>query len=234
MHLSPGGQRFRDDDGSADLAVARALAQYHAGEGSERAALVALAVSRLLVPVVALLTEAGADGAEKNSEMALPTLIGRDGRPAIMAFTCAASLANWRADARPVPAEAIRVWRAAVAEHGERPAVVIDVAGPVPFVVDGARLTALAAGQQPPEPYDDPDVRAAVEAVLAAEPQIAGARLGPPLSPDTDLHIQLLVAPDARARTQAGTQAAVQRAAERVSAALAPRFRRGIDITARN
>ena len=221
MHLSPGGQQFRDDDGSADVAVADALARFGTGEGGEHAALTALAASRLLVPVVAVLTEAGADGAEKNSEMALPTLIGQDGRPAIIAFTCVASLARWRPDARPMPAEADRVWRSAVAEQA---AVVIDVAGPVPFVIEGARLTALAAGQPPPRPDEDPDVHAVIEAVLAAEPMIQGARLGPAVRPDVDLHVQLLLAP--------GGEPAVQPAAEQISAALAHRLRRGIEFSA--
>jgi hypothetical protein len=121
MHLSPGGQQFRDDDGSADPAVAEALARFANGEGDEHAVLVALAASRLLVPVVAVLAEASQDGAEKSSEMALPTLIGQDGRPAIIAFTCVASLARWRADARPMPAEADRVWQSAVAEQTRWP-----------------------------------------------------------------------------------------------------------------
>jgi hypothetical protein len=226
MHLSPGGQQFRGDDGSADPAVAEALARFGAGEGSEHAALVALAASRLLVPVVAVLTEAeasadGQDGVEKNSEMALPTLIGQDGRPAIIAFTCVASLGRWRADARPMPAEADRVWRSAVAEQA---AVVVDVAGPVPFVVEGARLNALATGQPPPQSDEDPDVHAVIEAVLAAEPTVVGARLGPPVSADLDLHVQLLIAPTG--------EDAVQRTAEQISAALAQRLRRGIEFSA--
>jgi hypothetical protein len=221
MHLSPGGQRFRGDDGAVDPTVAEALEKFRAGEGSEHAALVALAASRLLVPVVAVLTEAEEDGTEKNSEMVLPTLIGQDGRPAIIAFTCVASLAAWRADARPMPAEADRVWQSAVAE---RSAVVIDVAGPVPLVVEGARLAALAAGQTPPQPAEDQDVRAVIEAVVAAEPMIEGARLRPTVSPDVDLHVALLIEP--------GGEAAIQRTAEQISAALAQRLRRGIEFSA--
>jgi SseB protein N-terminal domain len=229
MHLSPGGQQFRGDDGSADPAVAEALDRFGQGEGSEHAALTALAASRLLVPVVALLTEAGADGAEKNSEMALPTLIGQDGRPAIIAFTSVASLTRWRADARPMPAEADRVWRSAVAEQA---AVVVDVAGPVPFVIEGARLNALATGQPPPRPDEDPDVHAAIEAVIAAEPVVQGARLGPPVSAGADLHVQLLLAPGGEAALAPGGEAAVQSAAEQISVALAHRLRRGIEFSA--
>ena len=71
--------KFPGDDGTADPAVRAALAAYAAGQGSEHAALTALARSRLLVPVVAVLGEADENGSEKSTEMALPTLVGQDG-----------------------------------------------------------------------------------------------------------------------------------------------------------
>ena len=175
-HLNPGGQQFRDDDGTADPHVTEALAAYHAGQGSEQDALAALAAARLLVPVVAVLADGSAAEGDKNSEMVLPTLIGQDGRPAVLAFTGLDALARWRPNARPVPAEADRVWRAAVADGC---AVVIDVAGPVPLAVEGTRLAALAAGQPVPAAHEDGDVRAEVEAAIAAEPVIAGFSLAP-------------------------------------------------------
>jgi hypothetical protein len=94
--------------------------------------------------------------------MALPTLVGNDGRQAIIAFTGTETLRRWKADARPVPVPASRVWAAAISEAD---AVVIDVAGPVPLVVEGARLHALANGEPPPLPHEDPDIRAEVAAV---------------------------------------------------------------------
>ena len=129
------------DTGDAEPAVQAALAAFADGTGSEHAALTALAAARLLVPVVAVLAEAGEDGAEKETEMALPTLIGNDGRTAIIAFTGAEALRRWKEDARPVPVPARSVWAAARAEAD---AAVIDVAGPVQLVVEGARLAALA------------------------------------------------------------------------------------------
>src|SRR5713226_7835520 len=188
-HLNPGGQQFRDDHGAADPRVAAALAAFLAGRGSEQAALSALAAARLLVPVVAVLADgsASSDG-DKNSDVVLPTLIGRDGRPAVLAFTGLDALARWRPNARPVPAEADQVWRAAVAD---RCAVVIDVAGPVPLAVEGARLEALAAGQPVPPAHEDPDVRAEVEAAVTGEPVIAGFSLSP--SHQADLAVRLQV-----------------------------------------
>ncbi|WP_327590661.1 SseB family protein [Nonomuraea sp. NBC_00507] len=136
-----------DDDGRAAPAVAAALAAYQAGTGDATDVLNALSGARLLVPVVALLTESevGAHGLrqEKESEMALPKLVGQDGRQAVPAFTGAEALARWRPDARPIQATTLQVCRAAVQEQAA--AVVVDVAGPVPFVIEGAVLEALAA-----------------------------------------------------------------------------------------
>src|SRR5579859_978960 len=229
-HLNPGGQQFRGDRGGADPRVTAALAAYQAGQGSEQAALDALAAARLLVPVMAVLGSepseqqepVNAKQGDKDSEMVLPTLIGRDGRPAVLAFTGLDALARWRPDARPVPAEADRVWRAAVADGC---AVVIDVAGPVPLAVDGARLAALAAGQPVPPPHEDPDVRAEVQAAIAADPAIAGFRLGP-ATPGTDLAITLHLAPDGKA----DPGPAVNRAAAGIAARLGTRLRRGIEV----
>jgi hypothetical protein len=227
-HLNPGGRQFRDDRGGADPRVTSALAAYQAGQGSEQAALGALAAARLLVPVIAVLGDGSSTDIEgdtqgdKDSEMVLPTLIGRDGRPAVLAFTGLDALARWRPDARPVPAEADRVWRAAVADGC---AVVIDVAGPVPLAVEGARLTALAAGQPVPPPHEDPDVRAEVQAAVAAERAIAGFSLAP--SPGTaDLAITLRLAP----RQDADRGPAVNRAAAGIATRLGARLRRGIEV----
>jgi len=221
-HLNPGGQRFRGDRGGAEPRVAAALAAYQAGQGSEQAALIALAAARLLVPVVAVLTDGTATEGDKDSEMVLPTLIGRDGRPAVLAFTSLDALARWRPDARPVPAEADRVWRAAVADGC---AVVIDVAGPVPLAVEGARLAALAAGQPVPPPHEDPDVRAEVQAATAAEPAIAGFTLAPGREDGPDLAIVLHLTGKAP-----GKGPAVNRAAAGIAARLATRLRRGIEV----
>ena len=230
-HLNPGGRQFRDDDGAADPYVTAALAAYQAGQGSEQAALAALAAARLLVPVVAVLADgpaAGRDRAaagDKNSEMVLPTLIGQDGRPALLAFTGLDALARWRPNARPVPAEADRVWRAAVADGC---AVVIDVAGPVPLAVEGMRLAALAAGQPVPPAHEDADVRADVEAAIAAEPVVAGFSLA--ASHQVDLAVQLRLAADHWA---AGDwQPAVSRVSSSIAARLAVRLRRGVEFSA--
>jgi hypothetical protein len=192
--------KFPADDGAAEPAVLAALTAYAAGQGSEHAALTALARSRLLVPVVAVpvagepgaaepagpADQAGADGqragadgqrAGKATEMALPTMVAQDGSRAILAFTCLEALQRWRSDARPVPVPAASAWLAGTQEAD---AVVIDVAGPVVLAVDGARLAALAAGRPVPLPHQDPEVLAALQAALAGEPLIVAAAVTTP------------------------------------------------------
>ena len=182
------------DTGEADPAVLAVLAAYAAGDATEHAVLTAVAASRLLVLVVAVLAEANADGSEKETEMALPTLVGNDGRAAVIAFTSTGTLRNWRADARPVPVPAPRLWAAA---RSEADAVVVDIAGPVPFVVEGARLRALADGEAPPRAHEDPDIRAAVAEVLPDFTLEPGG-------PDIDLVIAFKAAGQAHASAVAG------------------------------
>lgn len=140
---------FAGDTGAPDPQLGRALAEFAADETPERTARVyaALLDCRVMVAVEAVLVEADASGADKESEMALATLVGRDGRHALPAFTGLDALARWRADARPVPVPATQALGWAV-EQGF-PALVLDAAGPVPFVVEGAALTDLAAGYVP-------------------------------------------------------------------------------------
>jgi len=205
--------RTAGDTGEADPAVNAVLLAYAAGESTEHALLTAVAASRLLVPVVAVLAEANADGTEKQTEMALPTLVGNDGRTAVIAFTSTDTLRKWRADARPVPVPAPRLWAAALTEAD---AVVVDVAGPVPFVVEGARLRALANGEPPPPTHEDADIQAAVAEV------IGGPFTLEPGGPAADLVIALGTADMATARA----------VADQVGRRLGPRLRRGIEIRA--
>lgn len=145
------GSEYVDDDGSADAALASALRSYDAGPASYPEVLAALAGSRLLVPVVAMLgeVETGADGLarDKSSDMAAVLLTGADGRLALLAFTDLATLAAWDPQARPVPVAAVLA--AATAGQEGAHALVVDVAGPHRFVVDGDDLHRLASGWRP-------------------------------------------------------------------------------------
>jgi hypothetical protein len=214
-----GGQRFAADDGSADPQVAAALAEFSRGAGSEHAAVMSLARSRLLVPIVA----AVASDPEAAGEMSVPTLIGHDGRRAIPAFTCLDTLRSWRQQARPVPTEAGDLWRAALADDC---AVVVDLAGPVPLAIDGARLAALARGGPVPLPHADPDVLTAVRAATAALAAVTGFSLDDG-GADCDMVVRLRLAAGCGAMTAQETAGAVAAA---VLARLGGRLRRGISV----
>lgn len=234
-------QEYPEDNGSADPAVVAALAAYAAGRGSETAALAALAGSRLLVPVVAIRAEiAPAESApaesvpaaklasDKVAEMALPTVIGADGRAALPAFTCVDALTRWRADARPVPLPAAQVWQAA---REEASAAVIDLAGPVPLAVEGARLAALAAGEPPPAPHTDPDVLTVAREALGREQDvITGLRLLPG-GPGSDLVLEVRLVPG-RDAGEPAVRRAIERTVAGIMAGTGGRFRRGIEVAA--
>ncbi|TDD60583.1 SseB family protein [Kribbella antibiotica] len=148
--MQPGERRlaftgFDDDDGTADAALAGALAA-----GDQGALLAALTRARLLVPVVAMLGEVEYDekglAHDKTSDMAVALLQGQDGRNALLAFTGTESLARWSAEARPMPAQTQLVATAAVQEGAV--AIVLDIAGPAPGVIEEDDVRRLAAGLQ--------------------------------------------------------------------------------------
>ncbi|HYF72191.1 MAG TPA: SseB family protein [Nocardioides sp.] len=139
---------FAGDDGSADPRLAAALAGWRRGGTAYAEVLAALQGARLLVPVVAVLGEVELDEAglahDKTSDMATVLLQGADGRLALLAFTGTAELAAWNPEGRPVPVTATVAARAALQDGAA--ALVVDVAGPTRFVVEGEDLEGLAHG----------------------------------------------------------------------------------------
>jgi hypothetical protein len=247
VELTAGDERYRDDRGAADPAVAGALAAYAAGAAGEHAVLVALAAARLLVPVMALPGDgagspdgqkgalAGQKGAldgrkgalagEKDSEMALPAIVGTDGRRALPAFTSLDAVRRWKASARPVPVQADAVWQSAVAEGS---VVVIDIAGPVPLLVEGARLAALATGTVLGM-HEDPDAWQQVAAAAAEVAPGIRVKLSPP---NGDIDFTLELAPPDGAAGPVPSELA-DRVGDAVLAALRDRVRAGIAVVVR-
>lgn len=135
-------QGFSNDDGSASPQLTSALAKFAADADAYSQVIVALSSARLLVPVVAVLDEADESGGDKSSHMATVTLVQADGRRGLLAFTSQDSLKQWDPDARPVPSWSPNVAAAAVAEGAS--GVLLDIAGPIRFAIDGPALQALA------------------------------------------------------------------------------------------
>ena len=186
---------FDGDDGSADPALIEVLAAARRDEAGIYAAYAALAGRRVLVPVVAVLGESeaaetlGPDGKplrrDKDSDMAVITLVAGDGSKALPVFTSVQALTEWATkaghpQARPVP---VTVETASAAALQEDAAVLlIDLGGPGQFEISGSALRAFAQGRKPLPPAVDPDVMAAIKRVLGGVPEIArvldSARLG--------------------------------------------------------
>jgi hypothetical protein len=121
-----------EDTGAPDPRLVAGLAAGDAGTVR-----VALLSARLLVPVVAMGEES------TGAEMAVPGLVGADGRRALPVFSGVEALAAWRSDARPVPMSGAQA--VAAAQDEGYAALVLDVAGPVSHVVETADLAVLAA-----------------------------------------------------------------------------------------
>lgn len=138
---------FAGDDGTAADEVRQALDAYDSDPAARQAATLAvLQDARVLVPVLAVLGEVEYDDAglahDKTSDMATVLITGRDGRTALLAFTSMASLTTWDPEARPVPVPLRQAARSALQDGAD--AVLVDVAGPVLFAVEGDELRALA------------------------------------------------------------------------------------------
>jgi hypothetical protein len=217
---------FSGDDGGADPAVTAALAAWTADPATEPELLRALRRTRLMVPIVAVLGEVEYDENglrhEKTSDMAVPVIEAADGRRALPAFTSLASLAAWRADARPAPVAAPQAALTALSERADT--LLVDPAGPVAYQLTGAPLRALAENRDWQPPAEDPEVRAALTALLAAEPQVLRAELRPGTRTDVVLALAL------------ADGAPVAEVAQRLAGALAAdpvlrvRLARGMDL----
>ncbi|MFC9592616.1 SseB family protein [Streptomyces sp. NPDC056944] len=216
---------FSEDDGTADPRLAAALAAWAEDRTAHGPVLEALKGARLLVPVVAVLGEVEIDPVtglkqEKTSDMAVPTLTAGD-RRALPAFTSIASLALWDPEARPVAVPTQQALAALV--HEKADTLVLDMAGPVPYQVTGSALLALAEGRSSADPLDDPAVREAVRAAVAAEPAVLRAHLGPGTADGT---VALVLDADA------SPAEAAQRVARALAAdeTLRARLVRGLDL----
>lgn len=193
---------FPGDDGSPDPRLVEALARYDADPAHEPEVLAALAASRVLVPVTAVLAEepeTGPDGLrrEKRTDMGVAILEGRDGRRALPLFSGLAAMARWDPSARPVPTPVRHAALSAAAEGAAL--LVLDVAGPTTYVVPARALRRLAEGDAMVPAYDDEDVRADVANLLGEVPGVTSGWLVPAAGVDARLVVTVAAAADRRA-----------------------------------
>lgn len=151
-HLAQPSTRFLGDDGSPDPLVRGALAAV-TDQVSYSRAVVALCASRLLMPIVASGDETGEHDPERRAEMAAVTLSDQ-GTSHLLAFTGLDAMRAWRSDARPVLCHLDEL-AASVAPAGATQ-LLLDMAGPTPFVLEGDLLAAIAEGNRLVE-FEDGD-----------------------------------------------------------------------------
>jgi hypothetical protein len=133
--LGPAASVWAGDAGRPDPQLRAALAASTEPEGYARA-VAALCLARLLLPIAP----------DPDGDLSAVSVTAPDGRTGLLAFTGLDSLVEWRADARPVPCTLDDV--AATAVETGAVAVVVDLAGPVPLVIEEALVAELAAGRR--------------------------------------------------------------------------------------
>lgn len=149
--LAQPNSRFAGDDGAPDPIVRAAIARSDGDTLAYLRAVVALCSSRLLLPVVASGDETDHPDPDRHAELAAVTLNDGD-QTYLVAFTGYDSLRAWRADARPVPCLLDEL--SATVEPAGAHRLLIDPAGPIPFVVGEDVVAMLADGHSLVE-FDD-------------------------------------------------------------------------------
>lgn len=140
--LAQPSARFAGDDGAPDPVVRSAIERATEQAGYARA-LVALCASRLLLPVIATGDENDHPDPDRHAEMAAVTLTDDSGTY-LVAFTGYDSLRAWNNEARPVLCLLDELAATVIPAGATR--LLLDAAGPVPFVIEGDTLASLADG----------------------------------------------------------------------------------------
>ncbi len=171
---------FAGDDGAIDPRLAQALAL---AESAQRlpAIVSALAVVRLLVPVVAHLDERaeakpGEIAGEKQASAAMVTLATADGRSAMPVFSGMAALHQWRPDARPIPVPGPQAALAAVTES--EGLLVLDP-GSAGVLIPRPAVWALGQGLDWVAPAQDAEVVDLIAQTLRGIEEVRDVRIEP-------------------------------------------------------
>lgn len=148
------------DDGSAPPAFLEVHARFRSGDASLVDVVETVRQCRFLIPLVAVAGEVaeGPDGrvVDKSQELSIITVEGPDGRPVLPVFSSTEAMTAWRADARPVPADAVRVALAAASENTDR--VVIDPRSETLTVLPRPAVWAIAQSRPWVPAVDDDEV----------------------------------------------------------------------------
>ncbi|MGP3535194.1 SseB family protein [Microbacterium sp. RD1] len=147
------GRRFEPnahsaDDGSADPALEAALLAVRSGGADARAVVEAYRSARLLIPLIAGRGDEGigphGQVVDKTQELSIVTVAAPDGRKVLPVFTSVATMAQWDAAARPVPADGVRTALAAASDDTDL--IVIDPGSATEFVLRRPAVWAIGQG----------------------------------------------------------------------------------------
>lgn len=173
--------RWSNDDGTAPAALARALAQFHAGTAPVSGVVEALRDTRLLIPLVAELGEAGVNDAgvtvDKHADLSIVTVRAPDGRGIVPMFTSVETMRTWNPEARPVPVGSRQAALAVVDEGSEL--IILDPGSETETAIRRPGVWAIARDTPYELPWQDERVLAAASAVLDRVPQLLGVDVLP-------------------------------------------------------
>ncbi len=138
---------YAGDRGEADPEVRALLAVAGRGQDDYLRAVAALCTARFLLPIVAVGDEGGdAPDPERHAEMQAVLVASGDGSTGMPVFTGLDALTAWKPDARPVPCRLDEV--AATARQAGAVAVLVDLAGPSPLVIEDGLVAELAQARR--------------------------------------------------------------------------------------
>lgn len=138
---------YAGDRGEPDEAVRALLATAGAGREEYLRAVAALCTARFLRPIVAIGDDGGGGpDPERHTVLRAVQLATPDGRTGMPVFTGLDAFTAWKPDARPVPCRLDEV-AATAAEQGSA-AILVDLAGPHPLVIEAGLIAELARGRR--------------------------------------------------------------------------------------
>jgi SseB protein N-terminal domain len=170
-----------NDDGTAPAKLFEALKRFRSRELGEAEVVDEVRISRLLIPLVAHAGDVGTAPSghlvDKTQELSIITVEGPDGRSVLPAFTSVTAMARWNPEARPIPADGVRVALAAASEGTDL--VVLDATTDTEFAIRRPALWAMAQDLPWMPSYLDEEVLAEFMAAADGEDAIVAIQLAP-------------------------------------------------------
>ena len=169
------------DDGAAPARLIEAIRRFRSRELGEVEVIDALRGSRLLIPLVSRVGEVGLNNrgvlVDKTQELSIVTVSGPDGRTVLPVFSSVDTMRHWDPQARPIPADAVRIAVAAASEQTDL--VILDPTSWTEFVIRRPALLALAGHERWTPSYLDARVLDAFMATVEPEPVVVAVQLAP-------------------------------------------------------